>query len=433
MSNSRLILSDLFDHLSFAICIVRADYIIEKANTYFQAHAVHTFDSTEEQNILELFPAASNYLKPLIDSVFKNQSSHFASWEKLSDTLPFKRDRTVYGEADKMQQDWEFVPIYENGNVTHVGLCIYDSTVQASQEKQLHLILEQLNAERKQRQKLEQKLSEVQGQLIYSEKMASIGQISTGIAHEINHPIESMTANMHTFKDHTQNIESAVSDIEKLILTNADQSLIEQFKTLKVANRLDAIFNDTDTLINESLLGSDRVLAIIENLKEFSQEDASEWSYASLVACIESTLKIINNDIKYGVSIERDYENEVPDIYCQPMQINQVLLNLIVNASQAIDSEGIIKISLSKIDASSVEIRVKDNGTGIKTELQQRVFEPSFTTKGGDSGTGLGLSVSHDIIERHHGKIRLQSKVGVGTEFIVTLPIIKQPTDDVGE
>jgi signal transduction histidine kinase len=424
MSNSRLELLDLFDQLSFALCIVSKDYEIVRANKYFQSHAIFSTDELHGGNLLALFPESSHYLKTKIDTAFITGKKSFSSWEEMPHVLPFKPARSVYGDADKMYQDLALVPIQcDDGVIEYVCLCVYDTTTIASQDKQLHLVMEQLEAERKQRKVLKQQLEEAQGELMQSEKMASIGQLSTSIAHEIHNPIEFITSNIQTFNTHFQRLERVVDQLKQTIVAQGDPKLVQECQSLIELNRVDFIVDNAHELITESIEASSRVMAIIKNLKEFSHADGSAWSYTSLKHCIESTLKIINNEIKYGITIERDYQNDVPDIFCQPMQINQVLLNLLVNAIQAIEKEGIIKISLNKIDAKSVEIRVKDNGSGIKKELQEKVFEPFFTTKAVSSGTGLGLSVSHGIIKAHKGKIQLNSEVDVGTEFIITLPI----------
>jgi signal transduction histidine kinase len=430
MSFSRLELSDLFDQLSFALCIVSKEYRIVKVNEYFQSHAIcASFSSKplEGSYLLEVFADSSDYLKAKIDQAFNGGVISFSSWEDKPHVLPFKPSRSAYGEADKMYQDLHIVPILsDEGTIDHVCLCVYDATTIASQDKQLHLVMEQLEAERKQRKRLKQQLEEVQGQLIRSEQMASIGQISSGIAYEITTPIDVVASNIQILNHHFQCLQAMLHEITEVITTNGQPNLIEAYQSVIKKNDVAHMMDAIQTLMDQSIAGSSHVTAVIKNLKEFSHVDGSQWRYESLEHCIESTLKIIKNDVKYQIAIERDYQDDVPDIFCQPLQINQVLLNLLVNASQAIDDkDGIIKISLNKIDANSVEIRVQDNGHGMEKALHEKIFEPFFTTKAATTGTGLGLSVSNEIIKSHQGKIHVNSEQGVGSEFIITLPIHK--------
>ncbi len=434
MSKSRLLLSDLLDQLSFALCIVRKDYKIVKANEYFESRAIFAGEIMQGQDILELFPDASTYLKRKIDTALILESSSFSSWEQKPHLLPFKSSRPVSGEEDKMYQDLEVIPIHnDDGAVEHVCICVYDTTTQASQQQQLRLISEQLEAEHKEQQILIKKLEEAQGQLIQSEKMASIGQLSAGIAHEINNPVGFITSNIQTLGDYFQRLASALEDFKQVGRATNDPTIIANCEAIIKKHQIDYILEDTDDLINESLEGSSRVMSIVKNLKEFSHIDGSEWTYASIENCIESTLKIINNEIKYHITLERDYQLNMPEVYCQPMQINQVLLNILVNASQAIEGEGTIRISLHTYAEKSVQIRIKDSGCGIPAEIRDKIFDPFFTTKEVGSGTGLGLSVSYGIVKNHRGTIELTSDVGAGTEFIITLPIDNPDKHDSDE
>ncbi len=432
MSKSRLLLSDLLDQLSFALCIVRKDYLIVKANEYFQSRVIFPGEIMQGKNILELFPEAATYLKRKIDTALILESSSFSSWEQKPHLLPFKSSRPVSGEEDKMYQDLEVIPIHsDDGGVEHVCVCVFDATIQASQQQQLRLISDQLETEHKKQRELIKKLEQAQGQVIQSEKMASIGQLSAGIAHEINNPVGFITSNIQTLNDYFHRLAKVLEDFKQTALDTQNETIIRRYDELVKKHQIVFILEDTQDLINESLEGSSRVMAIVKNLKEFSHVDGSEWSYASIENCIESTLKIINNEIKYHITIERDYQDDIPDIYCQPMHINQVLLNVLVNASQAIKGEGVIRISLCTVANNSVEIRIKDSGCGIPAENHGRIFEPFFTTKAVGSGTGLGLSVSYGIIKNHKGKISVNSEVGVGTEFIIVLPVNNQDGEDV--
>lgn len=426
MEKSKLLFSDLLNQLSFALCIVRRDYIIVKANEYFQSRAIFAGENMQGQNILELFPDSAAYIKRKIDTALVIESSSFSSWEQNPHLLPFKSSRPISGDEEKMYQDLEIIPIHsDDGNVNHVCVCVYDVTTQACQQKQLKAISNQLETEHKEQKILIKKLEDAQGQLMQSEKMASIGQLSAGIAHEINNPVGFITSNIQTLKDYVDKLATVISELKDSIAESGDTKLKENCHRVLDSNQVDYILEDTADLIDESLEGSSRVISIVKNLKEFSHVDGSEWSFASITSCIESTLKIINNEIKYNITVEKDYEESLPEVYCQPMQINQVLLNILVNASQAIEGEGQIFIAVHHI-GENIEIKIKDTGMGIPEEIRARIFEPFFTTKAVGSGTGLGLSVSYGIIHAHRGSISVDSEPGKGSEFTIILPIQKE-------
>ncbi|WP_337914148.1 sensor histidine kinase, partial [Vibrio cholerae] len=380
------------------------------------------------RNIIELFPDASEYLKRKIDTTLLIESSGFSCWEQHPHLLPFKSSRPVSGVEGKMYQNIEVIPIHsEDGKIEHICLCIYDMTIQASQNIELKKITQKLEEQFSAQKILNKKLEDAQGQLIQSEKMASIGQLSAGIAHEINNPVGFITSNLQTLSDYFNSLEKVIKNLTESISQSHDQTLNDACQKILKQGQVDFVLEDTADLINESLEGSSRVMAIVKNLKDFSHMDRSEWSYANLESCIDSTLKIIHNEIKYNITVEKEYGKNIPEVCCQPMQINQVLLNLLVNASHAIDGEGKITVSLERLDDKHVIIKVKDSGCGIPEDIRDRIFEPFFTTKPVGSGTGLGLSVSYGIIKKHHGTIDVKSTVGLGTEFIICLPV--EPSD----
>jgi len=362
MAKSRLLLSELLDQLSFALCIVRNDYVIVKVNEYFESRVIFDGETMQGKNILDLFPESADYLKRKIDTALVIESSSFSSWEQKPHLLPFKSSRPVSGDEEKMYQDLEVVPIHsEDGSIEHVCLCVYDVTIQASQQLELKRVSQKLEEEHQSQKILIKKLEDAQGQLIQSEKMASIGQLSAGIAHEINNPVGFITSNLQTLNDYFNSLEKVLKNIIQIIDQGQDAGLIEACQNILKQGQVDFILEDTAELITESLEGSSRVMSIVKNLKEFSHVDRSEWGYANLENCIESTLKIINNEIKYNITV------------------------------------------------------------------RERIFEPFFTTKPVGSGTGLGLSVSYGIINKHHGTISVTSEVGKGSEFVIRLPINPTP------
>ncbi|MDP5191748.1 sensor histidine kinase, partial [Rheinheimera baltica] len=183
------------------------------------------------------------------------------------------------------------------------------------------------------------------------------------------------------------------------------------------------IREDMPELVAESIDGINRVSEIVKSLKAFSHVDSSEWQYADIVEGIESTLKIANNELKYNVEIHREYQQQLPKLFCQPMQLNQVFLNLIVNGAQAIVDKGHIYITVSATD-NDYQVAIKDTGCGISKSAMNKIFEPFYTTKPVGQGTGLGLSLSYSIVQKHKGNLVVTSEPNVGTTFTVILPIL---------
>ncbi|UXI68092.1 ATP-binding protein [Tahibacter amnicola] len=261
--------------------------------------------------------------------------------------------------------------------------------------------LEQLNRE----------LTDTQSQLLQSEKMASVGQLAAGVAHEINNPIAFVRSNLHTLKGY---MESILAGIETVRTASGGAAEVE-------AAELEFLREDIPSLLEESIEGATRVEKIVKDLKEFSHVDEAEWQKVDLHAGLETTLNVAAHEIKYKAEVIRDY-GELPLVECLPFQINQVFLNLLVNAAHAIDSRGTITVRTG-VDEDVAWVQVVDTGRGIEPAVVHRIFEPFFTTKPVGVGTGLGLSVSYGIVQKHGGTIEVASKVGVGSIFTVRLPI----------
>ncbi|SDH22619.1 His Kinase A (phospho-acceptor) domain-containing protein [Vibrio xiamenensis] len=414
---SKLLLSDLLNQMSFALCIVKRDYSIVMANQYFLSRVKGISNNIVGENLLKLFPDSAKFLKRKVDTAFMIESPSFSSWEQSPHVLPFKTSRPVSGREERMYQDLELIPIHsENGVLEHLCLCVYDSTITASQQKELTDVTNRLRQEH-------QALKQAQTQLLQSEKMASIGQLSAGIAHEINNPIGFITSNMQTLDDYFKKMTGFIESVNALMAEEEASAVRSNIAELYANAQLDFIIEDIADLISESLEGSSRVMAIVKNLKEFSHVDSADWACVDITEGIDSTLRIINNEIKYHIEVERHYAANTPNIYCQPMQLNQVFLNILVNASQAIKEQGVIRVDVAPLNDDKVEIKISDTGSGIDKKHLASIFEPFFTTKPVGSGTGLGLSVSYGIVHAHNGSIEVESELNVGTTFTITLPV----------
>ena len=280
-------------------------------------------------------------------------------------------------------------------------------------------------------QRVEEKVTELksaQGQLLQSEKLASIGQLAAGVAHEINNPVGYINSNVGTLEKYIAELFKVLDAYQQLEDTLSDKAVLENVLTVKKEVELDYLKQDISELISESQEGVTRVKQIVQDLKDFSHVDEAEWQWVDIHKGINSTLNVAHNEIKYKAEVVKEY-GSLPKIECIPSQLNQVFMNLVVNAAHAIEERGVITIKSGFTD-ESIWVSVTDTGVGIPTEVQKRIFEPFYTTKAVGKGTGLGLSLSYGIIEKHHGEIIVDSTPGKGTTFKVVLPIQHQDEDN---
>jgi len=245
-------------------------------------------------------------------------------------------------------------------------------------------------------------------QLIQSDKLAAIGTLAAGVAHEINNPIGYINSNLNTMGKYLNKIVKFFDDNKAK--DSEDNEYIKE------------IIDDFNNAVDESKEGTERVKKIVADLKSFSRVDRAEKENTDINDGIKSTLNIVWNELKYNCKMEKEF-GDLPDLFCMPNQLNQVFMNLLINAGQSItDKSGLIKIK-TWADDNNIYVSIKDNGCGISEKSLKKIFEPFFTTKEVGKGTGLGLSLVFDIIKKHNGKIDVKSEVGVGTEFIITLPL----------
>lgn len=278
--------------------------------------------------------------------------------------------------------------------------------------KTLYKVLLRLNRDMaKANLMLEEKVAERTRELLQAEKMASIGQLAAGVAHEINNPIGFVSSNLGTLGRY---VEQLAKLAERGAALPAGASGGQDCD-------LDYIKADLGDLLRETREGLDRVQAIVANLKDFSRVDQAEWQEADLLAGLESTLSVAAHELRYKAEIVRALQ-PLPPVRCIPAQINQAFLNLLVNAAQAVPEQGTITLR-SGSDATQVWVEIADTGCGMDEATQRRIFEPFFTTKPVGTGTGLGMSLTWDIITKHGGRIDVNSAPGQGTAIRVWLPI----------
>jgi two-component system NtrC family sensor kinase len=299
--------------------------------------------------------------------------------ENRSISVPERR--TVDSEGEERWASTTVVPVHnDQGQVSGVVGLIQDVT-------ELHVSREQL---------------------VQADKMAAIGILAAGVAHEINNPVGFISSNLNTMAKYLAKLRAFIG-----ASSGSDEDRLEAINDMLV---------DFGEAIEESLDGADRVKKIVADLKSFSRVDKARQEYYNLNEGLETTLNIVWNELKYKCTVQKNY-GDIPDVYCISNQINQVFMNLLVNAGHAITGEsGIITIT-TRADEGNIQVSIRDDGCGISRANLKRIFEPFFTTKQIGKGTGLGLSMAYDIIKKHDGRIDVQSEVGVGTEFVITLPV----------
>jgi len=305
-----------------------------------------------------------------------------------------------------VSRDAQGQPTYYDGVITDI-----------SERKRQQLLIADTLA---QQRILNKRLEEANNQLLQSEKMASIGQLAAGIAHELNNPIGFVHSNLGT-------LDGYVRDLMTIIDAYAEKSgddcpHLKEMQLLREERDFDFIRDDIFKLLAESKDGLARVRKIVQDLRTFSRVGEQEWQEADLHEGLDSTLNIVWNELKYKCEVVKDY-GDLPPVYCLISQLNQVFMNLLVNAGHAIAVKGTITIRTRRLDETRVSVEISDTGCGIAPENLTRIFEPFFTTKPVGKGTGLGLSLAYGIIQRHQGSITVSSEPDHGSTFRVILPI----------
>ncbi len=284
----------------------------------------------------------------------------------------------------------------------------------------------------KERNETQEEKRKLETQILQSEKMASIGQLAAGVAHEINNPTGFISSNLNTLAGYDKDLRSLIAQYSNFIAGLKDAmatekgraSILEKLDRISEIEKesdIDFVLDDTPNLIKECREGTERIKKIVIDLKDFAHPGEQKLQYADINKNMESTLNVVWNELKYKAKVIKEY-GDLPQVKCYPQQLNQIFVNLLVNAAQAIEKKGEIRISTRKID-DSVEIKISDTGAGIPKENLSKIFDPFFTTKELGKGTGLGMNVAYNIIKKHKGTINVDSVVGKGTTFTIRIPI----------
>lgn len=275
-----------------------------------------------------------------------------------------------------------------------------------------------------------QELKIAQASLVQAEKMSALGLLTAGIAHEINNPINFVSNGLQVLEENIHETFTQIAQYDKILKLDSFDEIRQEYEKIGLeATSLSELKSDIEELIKDTKYGSTRIIEIVDGLRIFSRKDEVGFKKANLSEIMDSALLITKSKFKGRVKIIKQYDEHIPLIDCFPGQLNQIFINLVGNASDAIPTEGWIKIILQNIKNKYVRIILQDNGSGMSEEVKNQIFEPLFTTKESGKGTGLGLSITNDIIKTHEGTIEVRSKEGVGTAFIITLKVNARKSD----
>lgn len=293
---------------------------------------------------------------------------------------------------------------------------------------------EAVNLDKPLRNQLSANLQSIHSDFFHEEKLISLGRLSAGIAHELNNPIGFVLSNLTTLSEYMTDLQQLIVAYENVVCQargSNDKEIIHACKKLVETKRkinYEFIFDDLKPLVSQTQSGATRIKQIAADLKVFSHPGTIEKDWYDINEGLELAVKIIHNDIKNSAKLSK-YMNELPKVFCRGQQINQVFLNLLMNATQAITGYGEIAITTYH-DDDLVYITIKDNGSGMSDKTKGKVLDPFFTTKPVGQGTGLGLSVVYGIIKDHDGELLIESELNVGTEFTVVLPVNANPAKE---
>lgn len=319
-------------------------------------------------------------------------------------------------------------------------LDVLEMTVERSLERRAllrdaeryQLDLEQRNAELKQsRDELQQRkleLESLQAQLVHSEKMASLGQLAAGVAHELNNPAGFIFGNMQILKECAAGLERLLTFYDALALP-ADEAT--HAALIKDEICYESTLEDLRSIITDCHDGAERIRDVVQNLRTFSRLDEADFKKVDVHEGLDATVRLLSRYFASGqIKLERDYA-DLPHVDCYAGQLNQVWMNLLANAAQAVSNGGEMRIKTRQA-GEDVSVEISDDGCGISSDALKKIFDPFYTTKPVGDGTGLGLSVTYSIVERHGGSINVQSQPGLGTTFTVVIPVNAKPSTEAG-
>lgn len=373
------------------------------------------------KNIKELFPSKlleeSGLLQALNNCLINHVPANFMEVLLVND------------ENDAKWLNIRVYPLQQipDEKLSSIILVIEDVTNYVKMRDKLHTTNQSLMNANQELQNTMEKLREAQFEIIKSEKMATIGQLAAGMAHEINNPLGYLLSNITAVSNYFWDIRKVVNELRSLIINSDNEELISKLKEIDKEENLDFIFEDTKAVIEENIDGLLRIKGIIKDLSTFSLAQMGQYEWIDVNKLIDATLQMVYNTIKHKAVLKKLY-GELPRIYADPTKLGQVILSIITNAAQAIEEgdapNNIIEITTQYGEENNIYVSVRDTGCGIPEESLPKIFDPFYTTKPVGEGTGMGLAVSLSIMKEMGGDILVKSKKGEGSTFTVVIPTV---------
>lgn len=432
---SRNKLRIVIDALEEEIFAIDRDFIVHTANSAMCKKIEIKPDEIIGKKCCESRRYKVDHLKSCVDEVFEK-----GIVQSMMHTNQDKNGLTIYQQISCLPVKNETNEVVQVVVVSNDVSEIYRKKEEIDAlNRRLMESTEQLEAKNRKLESALKQLQTTQSQMMHSEKMASIGQLAAGVAHEINNPTGFVSSNLKTLNDYKKDLSGLIrkyhefmetleqSDINASISNEINQ-YINKLRQYEKEIDIDYIMADIGDLINDCNDGTERIKKIVTDLKDFAHPGEDKIKCVDVNQGLRSTLNVVNNEIKYKAVVETEY-GDISTVKGYPQQLNQVFMNILVNAAQAIDKEGHIFIKTATVD-DKVEVVIRDTGCGIAPEDLSKIFDPFFTTKEVGKGTGLGMNIAYNIIQKHNGTIDVQSEVGKGTTFTILLPADREAMEE---
>jgi PAS domain S-box-containing protein len=419
MQENISLLQILIDSIPDAIFIIDKNGYIEGVNRSFEDAIGQPGTTLTGKTLKDMGNSSPNELISWLNTILAS----------LEGNVRIPLDQVTYADGETRDIVFNMIPyLSASGECLGTIGIIYDVTERKRLEtslrketNELKMAREELSKKNAELEAAYSELKETQAQILQQEKMASIGQLAAGVAHEINNPMGFISSNLGSLSKYVDKLSDFMTTQAELADTCSDGEMRCVLEDKRKRLKIDFIQDDIKDLIMESIDGAERVKKIVQDLKTFSRNDQLEYKESDINECMESTINIVWNELKYKATVIKEY-GDIPFVKCFPQQINQVFMNILVNAVHAIETAGEIRVKTWD-ENGWVYAMVSDNGHGIQPENMKKIFEPFFTTKEVGKGTGLGLSITYDIVRKHGGDISVKSDPGKGTTFTVRLPI----------
>ncbi|WP_288985538.1 ATP-binding protein [uncultured Pseudoalteromonas sp.] len=413
----------LIDQLPIGACIIDEQRVIKFVNSVFYSRLSSKDLNLENKHILDTFTEQTRFLKRKIDSVFALKNPSFSYWQQRPHVFPMTSSRPITGDESQMYQNVQFMPLFNDGDdVTHICIVVTDVTAEASYFTAQQALKTELEHEHHQLMELHDELKLAQKSMLQSEKMASIGHLAAGVAHEINNPMGFVHSNLETLQDYSLKLIKTYQVQRKVLAKQAEKRFLLLLDDVYERHSIEFVIDDLPELLTESLEGTKRIKNIVHSLHDFAVQD-DEWSDVDLIQEINSALMVLKAEIDDKVELIRQLPDTSVVLRCKPASIRRLLINVMTNALQAMPAAGSLTVACKNRD-EKIYLCISDTGIGMDEAQLDLIFNPFYTTKDVGIGTGLGLSQTYSIVKDLKGEVNVKSEVGKGSHFEFVFPTL---------